>query len=324
MSQFPIISTLTNLSRERALGTQNGVGTIIAPLFRSATGLTGQYPKWKRKRGTNDVDIQRAPGAEVKRTQGEGFDLEPYALKDHSIEIPTPIEFNTQGGGIVSLEQERRDAMKATRMVMEAHERAVNTKFWATNEAGFNGIYTAGNVQVPATKWSAAGATIKKNIMDGQDIVEDKTGKVPNTLLLTNTVFNTLMGADNEIREAIKYTQFGSQTAEILARYLEIDRVIVPRFLVDAANPGQAENFGKLWSGKHALLFYADPNPGLESDTLGLTFFYDEPGSEMGPFMGTRRYYEEKTKSMIHQTSAYFDVKVFDQFCGFAFPDCIA
>jgi hypothetical protein len=319
MSQYPHNALLTRFARERSMGL-GPVGARLAPLLLSDTGAVGEYAKFKRKRGTNEVDPTRAPGAQVKRVTIEQYDVEPYKLVDHSIDVVVPFEFEraVYDPRVLGLLQD--GVAKAQRIIQERHERDVAGSFWAATKAAFVTKYGAARVSDPTAKWNTTSAKMKKDIMDAKEKVYDESGYYPNRLLMPTEVFNVLVGENNEIRDAIKYTQFGSQTLETLARYFEVEEIIVPRYLVDTANSGQAENFTKLWTGDNIGLFYVNDNPTLRSDSLGYTIYIDEPES---PFFGVDVVYDRDIKSYVPRCSAFYDVKTVDLACAHIIADVL-
>lgn len=314
-NQAPFNPVLTNISRERGLG-EAGIGTRLFPLVRSETGLTGEYPEYNRKRGTGNIDTKRGPGQKVKVIQNDGYEMKPYKLDDHTVDVISPIEVNA-GAIAQSIDELTRANNKALRTITESHEKAVNSATWSTVKADFEAIYTANHVDTVSAKWTSTSAKMLKNVKDLAEKVENDTGFRPNTLLLTKEVYNAITGQDNEIRESIKYTGFGVPTLETIARYFEVERVLVPGFLSDSANPGQSASFSKLWTGDNVGLFHVDPNPGRMSNTLGVTFFADQSAEpRIGPFLGVQPWYNEERKSDMLRCSAYFKAQMFDNLAG--------
>lgn len=314
-NQLSFNPVLTNISRERGLG-EAGIGTRLFPLVRSTTGLTGEYPEYNRTRGTGNIDTERGPSQKVKRVKNDGYEMKPYKLSDHTVDVELSIEFNA-GAIQQDIDEITNASNKALRIISEAHERKVHAATWASSKADFEGIYTANHVDTPSAKWSSTSAKMLKNVKDLAEKIENDTGFRPNTMLLTKEVYNDITGRDNEIREAIKYTGFGVPTLETIARYFEVERVLVPGFLTDSANPGQAASFSKLWSGDNVGLFNINANPGRSSNTLGVTFFADQAEEpRIGPFLGVQPWYDIETKSDMFRCNAYFKAQMFDNLAG--------
>jgi len=315
MSAQPYNAILTKFARERSMGA-GGVGTRLFPLIESETGLTGEYAVYPRKRGIEEIDPKRARGAKVKVAGIEDFTMEPFRLTDHTVDVQVPFEDtvtpNLQNAQI--LNKFDRGAAKAQRIIMTAHERAVYNKVWAANKGAFEAIYSAAHVSDAAAKWDVTGSKIKQDALKAKARIYDSTGKVANTALIPDDVYNKFIGANNELRDTLKHVIPGGPSLQYLAAYLEVEQVIVPQFLVDSANSGQAENFGKLWNSVDAVgFFHISPNPTNLDDTLGGTFYRD--GAE-APFMGVSTEWDRAHKSWMARCEAYFDVKMIDNLCG--------
>jgi hypothetical protein len=89
----------------------------------------------------------------------------------------------------------------------------------------------------------------------------------PNVLILTSDAWDEVQ--DNAtINARLQYTNGDTITEEMVARYLQLDRVIVPRTVwFDDAGAGSY-----IWSGKKALLLAAPQNPGMNGPAFAKTF----------------------------------------------------
>lgn len=104
--------------------------------------------------------------------------------------------------------------------------------------------------------------------------IHSKTFKKPNTLILGKQVFDMLV-EHPQIIERIKYSQLGVVTAELLARVLQVEKVLVGEAGSNTAAEGQTDSLSYVW-GKHAVVAYIAPRVGLKTLTLGLTFTYSQ------------------------------------------------
>jgi hypothetical protein len=319
MAQFPHNALLTRFARERSMGL-GPVGARLAPQLLSDTGAVGEYAVFKRKRGTNEVDPKRAPGDKVKRVTIEQYTMEQYKLTDHTIDVVVPFEFERAVSDPRVLGLLQDGVAKAQRIIQERHERTVADLFWSSTKAGFVTKYGANQVTDPTAKWDTTSAQIKVDILNAKESMYDKTGFYPNRMFIPTAVYNKLVGQDNEIRDALKFTAFGAQTMETLARYFEVEEIIVPRYLIDQANSGQAENFTKLWTGESIGLFYVNDNPTVRTDSLAYTIYIDEPEA---PFFGSEVVYDRDIKSYVPRCTAFYDVKTVDLLCGHIIADVL-
>lgn len=320
-SQFILNRPLTNMSIQRGIG-EMGVGTRISPIV-SGKDINGLYFVRDRQR-IGQVDTTRAPGEKVKRLASSDGEMQSYLTLDHSIIKPVPLEL-VEGQAYRELFAELDNAaQEALNEIRFAHEKKVNDTFWGTSQADFNNIYGSDAVQSPSTKWDAAGASIFNDVKTLSDTILKRTGYRPNKMVLTNEVLSTLQGdPNNEIGERIKYTNGNVPTSALLASYFAeagIQEVIVPDNLEDTANAGQSANFDFMWSGDNVGLFYVDPRMTRNKETLSTTFTWSNPRK---PFLGVLTRYNEDIESYEAKVSAYFDVKVVDNFCGGALYDVL-
>lgn len=96
------------------------------------------------------------------------------------------------------------------------------------------------------------------------------TGYKPNTLVLSPHVFVALKN-HADVLDRIKYTQKGIVTEDLLAQLFEVDNVYVAWGVVNSANTGAADAIDFIM-GKHALLCYVNPKPGLKKPSAGYIF----------------------------------------------------
>lgn len=107
-------------------------------------------------------------------------------------------------------------------------------------------------------------------IKDGMEAVRNKIGKFPNTMVLGETVFRTIMGHP-KILDKIKYSSLGKATKEILKELTDISNIAVG--LSVYTNDGTS--FTDIWQD-NIVLAYVDANEkGRRSEfnpSYGYTF----------------------------------------------------
>lgn len=119
-------------------------------------------------------------------------------------------------------------------------------------------------------KWSNPLSDPIKDITDASVVMAEKTGYRPNKLVLSPFAYSALCNHE-VILDRIKYTQKGIVTAELLASLLGVDEVLVAWGIVNDAAKGDAEDM-KFIMGRHALLCYANPRPGIKKPSAGYIF----------------------------------------------------
>lgn len=310
---------LTNVIFEKGMGTP-GIAQALAPRVRS-TNITGQYMRRYRDTKESGVSTKRAPGAQVQTGERPGKELQTFRTVDHALRELIPQEI-TSGMEETELMGERRaTAMSVLRKIMHDWEQEVYDIVWADDKAGFQAKYPPANVIDPSVKWDALlGVNMKRDILDLRLQIYKSCGYIPNTLLIPNDVFNVITTADNELRDAIKYTQGGPVTLQKLAAYFEISNVLVPMYLKDNVTGDNEQPMDLLWDGDHVGLFYVDDTSSRNKDTLATTFYWDSPEQR---FLGTYTGWNRHRKSEEVEVGAYFDVAAIDMSCGGIIADVL-
>lgn len=325
-NQAVVDRILTNLAIERGMG-DPGPGQILAPVVSVPT-ITGVYGVYEGSRNNPDnMELKRAPGASVKEGLIEGVDTDTYKCIDRARKDKLPIEFSEDFDSLSQENQVSRldqVARKNQHKVITQHEQDVHDLLWSSSEAGFNAIYGADNVNDPTGAWDASAGekSIGIDIADALDRLYEncgygmETGTGETVLLMPKAVFNSLSyNASNDPAERLKYTQPGKTTLEQMANYFNVDRVVVPKNLVDTANRGQDGDWSYMWGGGHAGVFYVDSTQDTQKMTLASTFAADQV-SEF-PFLGVQTWFDDKdTISYFAKTHAWYDTKLVSAACG--------
>jgi hypothetical protein len=172
--------------------------------------------------------------------------------------------------------------------------------------------------------WSDAASTPIEDIRGEMTAVAKRTGRKPNKLALGMQVWTSL--ADHpDILDRIKYTERGVVTADLLASLLDLDQVLVSSMVQDSGKEGAAASYGFV-AGKHALLAYVAPAPGLRQPSAGYTFVWTGmPGSPAGG-AGARikRYRLERNESDRIEAEIWRDYKVVGSSLGAFFSGAVS
>lgn len=170
-------------------------------------------------------------------------------------------------------------------------------------------------------KWSATGSTPIKDVQNQITAVSELTGYVPNTVTLGAYVF-TLLQNHPDIMDRIKYTQRGVVTEDILAALWGVDKVLVPRSVVNTNAKGKAAN-NKFIHGNHLLICYAAPNPGIRIPSAGYTFAWKGLFGAQAYGMRMKSFRMEPLESDRIEGEMAFDQKVVCSDLGVFLKDII-
>ena len=122
-----------------------------------------------------------------------------------------------------------------------------------------------------------------------KDQVAQKTGLLPNTLVLGPQVFTELKNHP-DILDRIKYTQKGITTQDLLAEMFQLDNVYVPYATRNTAVEAGSDSYS-FYHGKTALLCYSAAAPSRLAASAGYTFGwtgYTGTGGVQGIGTGSR------------------------------------
>lgn len=133
----------------------------------------------------------------------------------------------------------------------------------------WTGSTTGGDI-TPATLWNDQSSTPIEDIRAQIEAVHERTGMRPNKLTLGSKVWNQLQD-HTDFLERIKYTQRAIVGTDLLASLLGLSQVLVAGAVRNSGPEGGTGSTGYI-AGKHALLTYSAPSPGLMQPTAGYTF----------------------------------------------------
>jgi hypothetical protein len=161
------------------------------------------------------------------------------------------------------------------------------TRFFATGI--WNTEYTgaAATAGTNLKYWSTSGSTPITDVATAQLAIQSVTGYKPNVMVLGPHVYKDLRN-HADILERIKYTQGPAiPTPTLLAQLFDVDKVVVAGAVKNSAAKGATEDTDFIL-GKHALLAYAAPQPGIKQPTAGYIFAWT--GLEGAGAYGNRLY----------------------------------
>lgn len=243
------------------------------------------------KEGFRAPDSKRGKGAKANAITW-GLSTSTYSTEYHSLrEFLDQDELDDQDPGI----DLRADSVMLETELLKLRREvdAAALLFNATNMTGYTGALAG------STQWSHTDSTPILDVETQRGNIIKRTGQRPNTLILGYEVFAALK-SHPKLLDALKYTNLGVVTTQLMAELFEVDRVIVGMAAQDTAAEGQAESMSYVW-GKYALLAYINPNPGRKMLSLAYSFqkmnlqtqVYKEEGLD-GEWVETGEKYDQK------------------------------
>lgn len=253
---------LSNVSK--AYSNEMYVADMLFPSFQTAkeTGKYYQYDKAKFRRNTT----KRAAGAKSNEVE-YGLSTASFTTEDHALKEKTPWEIIRQADSALNPE------MDATENITEQLQ--IDKEIALATSMADTAIMTANTTLSGTSQWSDyTNSDPLGDVKTGRQTVQKAIGRKPNTLVLSQEVFDILI-EHTDIVEKIKYSQLGVATEELLARLFSVSKVIVAAAIYETATEGATSSMGYIW-GKHAWLAYIAPAARLRSITLGFTFKYED------------------------------------------------
>lgn len=161
------------------------------------------------------------------------------------------------------------------------------------------------------------------DVETAKSVILKATAQEANTLVLGYDVFVKLKNHP-DIVDRIKYTSARVVTEEVLASLFGVDRVLVPRSIVDSVAEGKT-SAPALIHGKHALLCHVAPSPGLEVPSAGYTFSWTGLANGFnGQGMAMNKFRMEQLLGDRVEGHMAFDMKVVASSLGVFLPSVSA
>jgi hypothetical protein len=175
----------------------------------------------------------------------------------------------------------------------------------------------------PANLWSSyATSDPILDVEAGKAAILSTTGFMPNTLVLGYDVYRQLRNHPDLI-DRIKYTTSQTLTTEMMARLFDIGRVEVA-MAVKATNKEGGTAAYAFTHGKHALLAYVPPNPGLMTPSAGYMFAWKGVSGPLEQTVGVKTFRMEQLEADRVEGSIAFDNKIVGADLGYMFVSVVA
>ena len=238
------------------------------------------------------MNTRRAPGANKKRVQ-YGYASDPIALVQDALEGVVPVEHQEEAEKIPGIDLGKG----AINMVLDVID--LGHEFEAAQLARATASYHADNriALVGGARWSSDTSDPAADVDAAKEVVRRKIGRYPNTLTLGPSAFNALK-RHPKVKEQFKYTSKESVTAEMLAAYFDVKRVIVGKavWLPETAADDAAAS--DVWGDDAILAYVPETGDNFQVPSYGYTYeLTGYPQVEVP-------YFERSNDSWIYPTKA--------------------
>jgi len=242
---------------------------------------------WKYPRGAwfRTETRKRAPATE---TAGSGWQLSDDSYYCDVWGVHKDVDDQTRANTENQLELDRDATHFVTGQMLlkrdlEWQATFFGTSIWATDLTGVSSSPGSGQF----LQWDQAASTPLQDVLTQEIQMQRVTGLRPNTLVIGPECEVALLNHP-QILDRIKYTQTGVITMELIARFFNVDRVVVANAVVNTTpenvtdtvpegpittvTPDDSTTGFQFVFGKHVLLCYSNPRPSLRSVSGGYTF----------------------------------------------------
>lgn len=191
------------------------------------------------------------------------------------------------------------------------------TSVWTTDKAG--GANGGGG---DFTYWSDyTNSDPINDIEAGKETILSTTGFLPNTLTMGYQVFRKLK-YHPDLVDRFKYTSPDQITEQMMAAFFDLDNVYVAKAIKATNVEGETAAYS-FTHGKHALLSYVNPNPGLLAPSAGYMFAWNGVSQGLGTNIGISRFYMPQIKSDRIEIELAFDNKKVAADLGYFFNGAV-
>jgi len=310
-SDVHIDSILTNISIAYIQSQDNFIASKVFPVIpvdkQSDKFFT--YPKnaWLR-----DEAQRRAPATE---SAGSGYGLSTDNYSADVWAFHKDVDEQTRSNADAPLSPDGDATRFVTSRLLLRKEKQWASDYFTTSVWGTD--------TTPSALWSNYSTSDPiEDIEAGKQTILTNTGFMPNTLVLGYPVFRQLKNHP-DIVDRIKYTSSENITTAMLARLFELQDVYVAMGTNATNNEGETAAYS-LIHGKHALLCYVNPTPGLLAPSAGYTFAWRGVSQFMGTEIGVSRIPMPLVKAERIEAEMAWDNKVVASDLGYFFSGAVA
>lgn len=315
---------LTNISVAYMQDNANFIASQVFPNIPVGK-QSDRYYTYDRGDFNRDEMEERAPATE---SAGSGYRIDntpTYYCRKYAFHKDVPDEVKANEDLVLSSD---RDATYfVSQKALLRRERIWASNFFATSKWTYE---WAGKASSPSTneflQWNNGDSTPIEDVRTQKTTILEATGFEPNTLVLGQRVLDQLVDHPS-IVDRVKYGQTPNGPAMVnmsaLAALFQVDRILVMKAIYNSAKEGATASHSFI-GGKHALLCYVTPTPGLLTPTAGYTFSWT--GLLGASALGGRikSWYMTEIEAERIEIEMAFDMKLIGADLGMFYKDAVA
>ena len=309
-SQVHVDAILTNMS----IAYMNEMDSFVASRVFPTVNVQKQSDKYFTYTQADFYRDQARTRADGTESAGSGYGLSTETYSSAVWALHKDIGDQVRANSDAPLDPD----MDATRFL--SHQMMIRQeRDWATN------FFTTGvwdTDSTPSTLWSASGSDPIGNIETGKNTILSDTGYLANTLVLSYNTYSVLKNHPDFV-DRFKYTSADSIGPELMARLLEVDRVLVMKGVYNSAAEGASASYAQI-GDKDALLCYVAPQAGLMTASAGYNFVWTGVGGGLGTSTAVSRFRMDHLRSDRLEIESAWDFKVVGSPLGYFFSNAVA
>jgi hypothetical protein len=319
-SDVHVNAPLTNVSVAYIQSQEDFIADKVFPMVPvdKQTDLYWTYTKndWFR-----DEAKRRAPSTE---SAGGGYNLSTDSYSCEVYAFHKDISDQVRANADSMIDCDRDATMFVTQRLLIKRELSWATNCFTTSKWGkdYLGVASGEVAGTSFRQWSDFSSSDPVNdIKVGRMYIKSITGYKPNTLVLSEEVFETLKNHP-DIVDRYKYTSDKVITTGMLAKLFEVDRILISGAVYATNNEGGTAAYSWVMS-KGALLVYSAPAPSLLAPSGGYTFGW-KGLSGLGFSTAINTFRMQHLKSDRVEGESAFDCKIVASDMGVFFSAAIA
>lgn len=266
--QVHIDRALTNISVAYVQDASNFIAARVFPII-SVQKQSDLYFKYDRADFLRDEAAERASGTESAGGDYNVVADDPYFCRVYAFHKDVTEQERVNSDSPLAPDQDATEFVSGKLLIKR--ERLWAEKFF---KAGVWGTEITGKAASPSTnetlQWDQPASDPTAVVVKAGTTMQEKTGYRPNTMVISPYVRDALLEHPDVI-DRIKYTQKGIASLDLIAQLFQVENIYVAQAIFNSGAKGAAENTQYIM-GKHALLCYAEKNPGLRKPSAGYIF----------------------------------------------------
>lgn len=261
-------------------------------------------------------DDVRAPGTESTDIDFT-WSSDSYFLEGHAKGTWIPDEEYANADEVIAQELDANSTELTTAAIL------MNKEILAAKKLTDTSLVATGLHDVPSVKWSdLVNSNPQIDIQNARELLHKKSGLRPNTLILSEPVYNKLI-FNKKIMAILSITSLQMLSMEMLKTILGVDNILIGSALKDTTAYGSATApaLDYVW-GESAVLCYIAPGAvGRKTRTLCAGFYWSAKGTNG---VGVRKWWDEAKQATKVESEHWYDLKIISNNSSYIFEDVLA